>query len=118
MKTSKAVIDSMVRAQVIEALGLEHNPSLERMSNQSFSGVTTIQIDGQDVQRAYEVRVIATAPIENISANEQHRARVDGYAEAIAEKARAAAEKAEAKVAKIARDKAKREQKKKEKEGV
>lgn len=112
MKASKAVVDSMVRAQVISNLGFETNDQLERMSNQSFSGVIEVEVDGETVRRAYEVRVIATAPLEGVTAEEQHFARVQAYKDDVAEKAKKAAEKAEAKAKKIASDKAKRERKK------
>lgn len=115
MKHSKLIVDAAVRAKVAEMFGFTAVDGASPISANSVGGVVTVEVDGTEYTRAYEVRVIATAPIEDVSAEEQHEARVEAYERKTREAAEKKAAAAEEKARKIAKKKA--EKAKKEEEG-
>lgn len=115
MKHSKLIVDAAVRAKVAEMFGFTAVDGASPISANSVGGVVTVEVDGTEYTRAYEVRVIATAPIEDVSAEEQHEARVEAYERKTREAAEKKAAAAEEKARKIAKKKA--EKAKKEDEG-
>lgn len=118
MKHSKLVVDAAVRAKVAEMFGFTTVDGAAPISANSVGGVVTVEVDGTEYTRAYEVRVIATAPIEDVSAEEQHEARVEAYERKTREAAEKKAAAAEEKARKIAKKKEKEAEKaKKEEEG-
>lgn len=115
MKHSKLIVDAAVRAKVAEMFGFTAVDGASPISANSVGGIVTVEVDGTEYTRAYEVRVIATAPIEDVSAEEQHEARVEAYERKTREAAEKKAAAAEEKARKIAKKKA--EKAKKEDEG-
>lgn len=115
MKHSKLIVDAAVRAKVAEMFGFTAVDGASPISANSVGGIVTVEVDGTEYTRAYEVRVIATAPIEDVSAEEQHEARVEAYERKTREAAEKKAAAAEEKARKIAKKKA--EKAKKEEEG-
>ena len=110
MKQSKAVVDSAIRSSIFSTLNIANIEGFQKVNDRQF-GILITDIEGHE--RYARVGVIVAEEREDMTAAELMQAEIDDYntkQEKKAMQARARAEKA-------AKDMAKREAAKKEKEG-
>lgn len=111
---SKSICENTCRRSAFEALGITENPEFKVISNRAYGFLTT---DDNGVERMVELRAIVRKVAEDgTPASEIFKKEVADYAADVEEKRQKKAEVAMKKAEKIAKDKAKREAVKKEKE--
>lgn len=110
LKMSKAVVDANIRSKVFEILNIDALSDFHRINDRQRG---TLIKDEEGNQRYVRVSVIVAELRDDMTAEELMQSEIDKYNATQEKKAAKAAERAE----KAAKDKAKREAAKKEKEG-
>ena len=110
MKISKAIVDSNIRTAIFNTLNVANIEGFHKINDRQY-GCIVEDING--VRRYARVGVIVAEEREDMTADELMAAEIADYEDKQAKKAERAAARAE----KAAKDKAKREAAKKEKEG-
>ena len=110
MKISKALVDANLRTVVFNAIGIANIEGFHKINDRQF-GCIVEDMNGD--RRYIRVGCIVAEQREDMTAAELMAAEIADYEDKQAKKAAKAAERAE----KAAKDKAKREAAKKEKEG-
>lgn len=111
IQISKAVTDATVRTAGMNILGIKDNENFVQFSNQSFGMIVA---DDNGVERLLEVRFIAGAVDEDMTAQEKLDAKVAEWQEKLDKQEQKKKDRAE----KAAKDKAERERKKAEREAA
>ena len=109
MKISKAVVDSHIRSAIFSALDITNIEGFQKINDRQY-GIIVEDINGE--RRYARVGVIVAEQREDVTADELMALEIADYNDKQAAKAKRAAERAE----KAAKDRAKREAAKKEKE--
>ena len=109
-KISKAVVDSNLRKVVFDALNIANIEGFHKVNDRQF-GCIIEDVNGE--RRYVRIGAIVAEQREDVTADELMASEIADYEDKQAKKAAKAAERAE----KAAKDKAKREAAKKEKEG-
>ena len=110
MKISKAIVDSNIRTAIFKALNVAGIEGFHKINDRQY-GVIVEDVNGD--RRYARVGVIVAELREDMTADELMASEIADYEDKQAKKAERAAARAE----KAAKDKAKREAAKKEKEG-
>ena len=110
MKISKALVDANLRTVVFNAIGIANIEGFHKINDRQF-GCIVEDMNGD--RRYIRVGCIVAEQREDVTADELMASEITDYEDKQAKKAAKAAERAE----KAAKDKAKREAAKKEKEG-
>lgn len=110
MKISKALVDANLRTVVFNAIGIANIEGFHKINDRQF-GCIVEDMNGE--RRYIRVGCIVAEKREDMTADELMAAEIADYEDKQAKKAERAAARAE----KAAKDKAKREAAKKEKEG-
>ena len=110
MKISKAIVDSNIRTAIFKALNVADIEGFHKINDRQY-GVIVEDVNGD--RRYARVGVIVAELREDMTADELMASEIADYEDKQAKKAERAAARAE----KAAKDKAKREAAKKEKEG-
>ena len=110
MKISKAIVDSNIRTAIFKALNVADIEGFHKINDRQY-GVIVEDVNGD--RRYARVGVIVAEMREDMTADELMASEIADYEDKQAKKAERAAARAE----KAAKDKAKREAAKKEKEG-
>ena len=110
MKISKAIVDSNIRTAIFSALNVANIEGFHKINDRQY-GCIVEDVNGE--RRYARVGVIVAEQREDMTADELMAAEIADYEDKQAKKAERAAARAE----KAAKDKAKREAAKKEKEG-
>ena len=110
MKISKALVDANLRTVVFNAIGIANIEGFHKINDRQF-GCIVEDMNGD--RRYIRVGCIVAEQREDVTADELMASEIADYEDKQAKKAAKAAERAE----KAAKDKAKREAAKKEKEG-
>lgn len=109
-KISKAVVDSNLRKVVFDALNIANIEGFHKVNDRQF-GCIIEDVNGE--RRYVRIGAIVAEQREDVTADELMASEIADYEDKQAKKAERAAARAE----KAAKDKAKREAAKKEKEG-
>ena len=109
-KVSKAIVDSNLRKVVFDALNIANIEGFHKVNDRQF-GCIIEDVNGE--RRYVRIGAIVAEQREDVTADELMASEIADYEDKQAKKAAKAAERAE----KAAKDKAKREAAKKEKEG-
>ena len=110
MKISKAIVDSNIRTAIFKALNVANIEGFHKINDRQY-GCIVEDVNGD--RRYARVGVIVAEEREDVTADELMASEIADYEDKQAKKAERAAARAE----KAAKDKAKREAAKKEKEG-
>ena len=110
MKISKAIVDSNIRTAIFNALNVASIEGFHKINDRQY-GFIVEDVNGE--RRYARVGVIVAEQREDVTADELMASEIADYEDKQAKKAERAAARAE----KAAKDKAKREAAKKEKEG-
>ena len=110
MKISKAIVDSNIRTAIFNALNVANIEGFHKINDRQY-GCIIEDVNGE--RRYARVGVIVAEQREDVTADELMASEITDYEDKQAKKAERAAARAE----KAAKDKAKREAAKKEKEG-
>ncbi len=110
MKISKAIVDSNIRIAIFNALNIASIEGFHKINDRQY-GCIVEDVNGE--RRYVRVGVIVAEQREDVTADELMASEIADYEDKQAKKAERAAARAE----KAAKDKAKREAAKKEKEG-
>ena len=110
MKISKALVDANLRTVVFNAIGIANIEGFHKINDRQFGCIVE---DMNGVRRYIRVGCIVAEEREDVTADELMASEIADYEDKQAKKAERAAARAE----KAAKDKAKREAAKKEKEG-
>lgn len=110
MKISKAIVDSNIRTAIFKALNVANIEGFHKINDRQY-GVIVEDVNGD--RRYVRIGAIVAEQREDCTADELMASEIADYEDKQAKKAERAAARAE----KAAKDKAKREAAKKEKEG-
>lgn len=110
MKISKALVDANLRTVVFNAIGIANIEGFHKINDRQFGCIVE---DMNGARRYIRVGCIVAEEREDVTADELMASEIADYEDKQAKKAERAAARAE----KAAKDKAKREAAKKEKEG-
>ena len=110
MKISKAIVDSNIRTAIFNTLNVANIEGFHKINDRQY-GCIVEDVNGE--RRYARVGVIVAEQREDCTADELMASEIADYEDKQAKKA----ERAAARVEKAAKDKAKREAAKKEKEG-
>ena len=110
MKISKAIVDSNIRTAIFKALNVANIEGFHKINDRQY-GCIVEDVNGE--RRYARVGVIVAEEREDVTADDLMASEIADYEDKQAKKAERAAARAE----KAAKDKAKREAAKKEKEG-
>lgn len=110
MKISKALVDANLRTVVFNAIGIANIEGFHKINDRQFGCIVE---DMNGTRRYVRIGCIVAEEREDVTADELMASEIADYEDKQAKKAERAAARAE----KAAKDKAKREAAKKEKEG-
>lgn len=110
LKVSKAIVDSNIRTVIFKALNVANIEGFHKINDRQY-GCIVEDVNGE--RRYARVGVIVAEQREDVTADELMASEIADYEDKQAKKAERAAARAE----KAAKDKAKREAAKQEKEG-